>query len=184
MLRSSGTVSLGGAGRLRRDLPAEEARPAHVALGVHAAEDVTVELLEVEHAQELGDVAGLGFAPLDRSRRVVHGGNRRPQHAALPATTSLTRRDSSRCSTSAARRARVAVEEPERRSAGSRCTRPASPASPPGRTKCVTPNVYQTHDVGVDERPVGRGPRGAARRRRRAGSGTRPRRGARRARTA
>ena len=70
-----------GPGRLRRDLTAEQPRPADVAGRVHAAEDVAVELLEVEHGQELGDVARLGFAPLDRSRRVVHGRNRRRSDA-------------------------------------------------------------------------------------------------------
>ena len=49
-----------------------------------------------------------------------------------------------------------------------------------GRTKWVTPNVYQSTTSVSVERPVGRGPGGAARRRPRAGWGTRPRRAARR----
>ena len=53
-----------------------------------------------------------------------------------------------------------------------------------GRGTCVTPNVCHTHDVGVDERPVGRGPPRQAVAARRAGSGSRRRRAARRARTA
>jgi hypothetical protein len=63
----------GGASGLGRDLAAEEPRSTYVILGVLAAEDVAVELLDVEEVQELGDVARLRFAPFDRVLRAVHG---------------------------------------------------------------------------------------------------------------
>ena len=74
-------VGHGEAGRargLRRDLAAEEARAPDVVVRVLPTEDVAVELLDVEHLQELLDVARLGLAELDRLRGLVHAGNRRP----------------------------------------------------------------------------------------------------------
>ncbi len=67
-----GDGEAGGPCRLRRNLTAEQAGSALVAARVEAAEDVAVELLEVEDPQELGDVARLRFAAIARERGVAH----------------------------------------------------------------------------------------------------------------
>ena len=134
-----------GAGRLRRDLAAEQPRPADVAARVEAAEDVAVELLEVEHLQQLGDVARLRFAPIDRIRRVVHAGNRRPAARGAPA---LRRPVGVAAAVARGGRSRTS-------SAGLRSKKPTGISMKPvystgitgqssGRTKWVTPNVYQS----------------------------------------
>ncbi len=87
MLRSSATVRLAARAACAATWPPNSRGRRDVAARVQPAEDVAVELLEVEHLEQLGDVAGLGFAPLHRIRcfrRVVHAGNRRPtRHRSL-----------------------------------------------------------------------------------------------------
>ena len=128
-----------GAGGLRRDLTAEEPRPTDVTARVESAEDVAVELLEVEHLQQLVDVTRTRFTQIDRIRRVVHVGNRRPARDASwrprhtprrsGATTSRRRGSCRRLVGGGTSSAGLRSKKPTGR-AGSRCTRPASPASP------------------------------------------------------
>ena len=77
MLRSSGTVRLAARAACAATWPPKRRGRRSSPAGFTPTEDVAVQLLEVEHGQELGDVARLRLAPLDRCRRVVHAGNRR-----------------------------------------------------------------------------------------------------------
>ena len=83
MLRSSGTVRLAARAACAATWPPNSRGRRIVAARVHAAEDVAVELLEVEHVQQLGDVARLGFAPFGRPS-CRHRRNRRRHHRRDP----------------------------------------------------------------------------------------------------
>ena len=72
MLRSSGTVRLAARAACAATWPPNSRGRRTSPPRVDAPEDVAVELLEIEHGQELGDVARLGLARLDRFRRLVH----------------------------------------------------------------------------------------------------------------